>query len=533
MMAMGPTAGAGTRHPAWRGTHIISVVSLKANVVANILGQLWRALLSIGLLPIYIHYLGIESFGLIGIFAALQAWLFLLDLGLRPALNREMARFGGGSVEVQAIRDLLYSIALIGLVIAAAIATGVFLAAPSLAVYWIADKSIPVDVVQHALTAMGLVVGIGFVENIYVSALAGLQRQVMLNLIHGLLAAVRGLGAIAILAWVSPTIQAFFFWQGASWLLSLALMAYAVYRLLPAGPRAARFSRTALVEIWPFASGMIRVLLLAVLLTHIDKLVLPRLLTLEAFGYYTLAASVANTLFMAESPITAALYPRFTELAACGNVQELCRSYHYGAQLVSAMLGPAAAMLVIFGERALVLWTGNHDLSLATAPLLAALTIGTLLKSTASIPNSLQLAYGYTALAMKVNAAAVAVVIPAFFLVVPTFGALGAAFLWAMVNLCYVTVFIALMHRRLLPNEMWRWYRDDVGPPVGAAFLACALARMLLPGAVSPLAEFTVLASAALLAFAAAILSASLLRARVVAVLCGLSKQLSANHRTS
>jgi O-antigen/teichoic acid export membrane protein len=533
MMAMGPTAGAGSRLPAWLGSHFISVVSLKANVVANILGQLWRALLNIGLLPIYIHYLGIESFGLIGIFAALQAWLSLLDLGLRPALNREMARFIGGSVEAEAIRDLLYSIALIGLAIAAAIATGIFLAAPWLAVHWIASKSIPVDVVQHALATMGLVVGIGFVENIYVGVLVGLQRQVMQNLITSLLAAVRAVGAIVILACVSPTIQAFFLWQGTVSLMSLGLVAYAVYHLLPAGPRAARFSRTALAEIWPFASGIIRVVLLSTLLTHIDKLVLPRLLTLEAFGYYTLATSMANALFMAESPITAAFYPRFTELVGCGNVQELCRSYHYGAQLVAAMLGPAAAMLVIFGERVLVLWTSNHDLSLATAPLLAVLTIGTLLKSTASIPNALQLAYGWTALAIKVNVAAVAVVIPAFFLVVPTFGAPGAASLWAMVNLCYVTVFIALMHRRLLPDEMWRWYHDDMGPPVGAAFLVCALARLVLPDTASPLAEFTVLASAALLTFAAAILSASLLRARVVAVLCGLSQQLSANHRAS
>jgi O-antigen/teichoic acid export membrane protein len=512
--------------------HVSSRVSLKANVVANILGQLWRGLLNIGVLPIYIHYLGIQSFGLVGIFATLLIALSWLDLGLRPALVREMARFIGGSVGIQEIRDLLHSIALIVLAIAVAIAIGIFLMAPWLAVHWITSQSVPIDVVQQALTIIGLVVGIGFAENIYVSALAGLQRQFMLNLIYGLVAAIRSFGAIAILAWISPTIQAFLLWQAASWLLSLGIVAYAVYCVLPSGSRAARFSRTALAEIWPFASGMIRVLILSTLLTQIDKLVLPRLLTLEAYGHYILASSVANTLFMAVWPIITAFYPRFTELVSRGDVLELTKAYHCGAQLVAAMLGPAAAMLVIFGDRALAVWTGNHDLSLATAPLLAALAAGALLNGITWIPYHLQLAYGWTTLAVKVNAAAVAIVIPMFFLVVPTFGALGAASLWAVLNLCYVTVFIALMHRRLLPAEMWRWCRDDVALPIGAAFLVCALARMVLPATASRPAEFTVLASAALLALAAAVLSASLLRTRIVAVVRSLSLQPSADNHT-
>ena len=47
--------------------------------------------------PVYISYLGIEAYGLIGLFATLQAWLSLLDLGLSPTLNREMARLRGGA----------------------------------------------------------------------------------------------------------------------------------------------------------------------------------------------------------------------------------------------------------------------------------------------------------------------------------------------------------------------------------------------------------------------------------------------------
>ena len=72
-------------------------MSLKKNVVANYVGQGSAGLDGILFVPLYIRYLGIEAYGLIGIFAMLQAWLSLLDVGMKPALGREMARFTSGA----------------------------------------------------------------------------------------------------------------------------------------------------------------------------------------------------------------------------------------------------------------------------------------------------------------------------------------------------------------------------------------------------------------------------------------------------
>ena len=93
-------------------------MSLKENVLANYLGQGWRVLMSLAFVPLYIKYLGIEAYGLIGIFGMLQAWLGLLDMGMKPALGREMARFTGGAHDAQSIWDLLRSIEIISIAIA-------------------------------------------------------------------------------------------------------------------------------------------------------------------------------------------------------------------------------------------------------------------------------------------------------------------------------------------------------------------------------------------------------------------------------
>jgi hypothetical protein len=101
---------------------------LKRNLVANFLGQGWAALISLNFVPSYVHFLGIEAYGIIGLFALLQAWLQLLNFGMTPTISREIARFTGGEGNVTAIRDLLRSIEVAAFAIAIPTMVGVTLA---------------------------------------------------------------------------------------------------------------------------------------------------------------------------------------------------------------------------------------------------------------------------------------------------------------------------------------------------------------------------------------------------------------------
>ena len=85
-------------------------VSVRRNVIANGVGQAWVAVMGLAFVPVCIRYLGIEAFGLVGLFAVMQAWLTLLDVGMTPTLGREMARYSSGAHSAQSIRDLLRSL---------------------------------------------------------------------------------------------------------------------------------------------------------------------------------------------------------------------------------------------------------------------------------------------------------------------------------------------------------------------------------------------------------------------------------------
>src|ERR1700693_438996 len=98
---------------------------VRRNIIANVAGRGWSALLSLAVVPVYIHFLGIEAYGLIGFFLSLMAILSLLDLGLGAALNRKFAQYSALSGKAQEMRDLLRTLEtiywLIGIAIGAAL----------------------------------------------------------------------------------------------------------------------------------------------------------------------------------------------------------------------------------------------------------------------------------------------------------------------------------------------------------------------------------------------------------------------------
>lgn len=441
-------------------------MSVKKNVIANYLGQGWAGFIGLALVPLYIRYLGVEAYGLIGIFALLQAWLLLLDMGMAPTLNREAARFTGGAHTVQSIHDLLRSVEIIAFGIALSGGLLIWLVSDWVAADWLRVEKLPVQVVAQAISIMGIVASLRLVEGIYRGAILGLQRQVFFNVVNATSATVRAIGAVLVLAWISPTIEAYFIWQGIVSIVSVVVLAVAARKSLPVAPRPPRFSHEALYEIRHFVGGLMASTVLAFLLTQVDKILLSRLLGLEQFGYYTFAATVATVITLSITPISQAFYPRFSELIALGDKNGLVRAYHRSAQLVSVLAIPLAFMLMLFGERILLLWSGDPSLTQHTALLLSLLAVGTLLNALMYIPYMLQLAHGWSSFAAKVNLIAVLVLVPAIIWATPRYGAIGAATAWVTLNAGYVLVGIHFMHKRLLPTEKLRWFTSDVLFPI-------------------------------------------------------------------
>jgi len=404
-----------------------------------------------------------------------------------------MARFTGGGLDAQSVWDLLRSIEIIAIGIAVLIGLSIFMASGWLASSWVQSDQIPTDVVVRAFTLMGLVIAARFVENIYTNSIAGLQRQVLQNAVTIVMATLRGFGSVVVLILVSPTIEVFFVWQGLVSLATAVVFAFIVYRILPRPPRAARFSILALRNVWRFAAGMLSITFLALLLTQIDKIVLSRMLTLEAFGYYSLAAVVAGGLHIMTAPVAVAFYPRLTELVTRRDDLVLREAYHLGAQLVTVLMGSAAMILIVFSERILLLWTADPELTRQVAPIMRVLALGTFLNCLMWIPYQLQLAHGWTSLSIRINTVAVVLLVPAILWVVPIYGAIGAAWMWATLNAGYFLIGVHFMYRRILSTEKWAWYFTDIISPITGVAAVAWLCHRFMPVGLGKVGELGVL----------------------------------------
>jgi O-antigen/teichoic acid export membrane protein len=456
-------------------------VSLKRNVVANFLGQGWSALMSLAFVPVYIRYLGIEAYGLIGLVAVIQAWLVLLDMGMTPTLTREMARFEAGQHTVQSIADMLRSLEIVGFAVTGLIFGGMVLAAGLLTHSWLRAGGLPPHEVEQAIHIAGILVALRFIEAIYRGAIYGLQRQVWFNAVNAVLATVRATGVIAVLAWVAPTVEAYLMWQAALAVVPVVLYAWKAHAVLPSPPLPPRFSMRALKQVRQFAGGMVATTVTVLLLTQVDKALLTRLLTLESFGYYMLASAVSSALFMLIGPITAASYPRMVSLADDGDARAEASLYHFVAQLVTVALAPAALLLAFYAEGVLFVWSGDPVLAGRVAPILSILSVGTLLNALMQVPHNLQLAHGWTSLATYANLVAIAVLVPALWWLVPVYGGIAAAWIWVALNVGYLIATAPLMFRRLMPTEMKAWYLEDLALPVGGLLAALLITLLLRP----------------------------------------------------
>jgi O-antigen/teichoic acid export membrane protein len=485
---------------------------LKRNIIANFAGQGWSALMSLAFVPIYIKFLGIEAYGLIGFFAMLQVSFQVLDLGLSQTMNREMARYSVSLDKKSEMRDFVRTFEFGYWAIGIAIGALVLVASPFIAEHWIKAGSIPVSTVQRTVMIMGFVAAFQWPLSFYEGGLLGLQRQVLLNGLKITMSTLSGGGAVLILLFVSPTITAFFTWQIVVSALNVTLITVLLWRSLPSADRSPRFDLRLLRTIWRFAAGMGGITLSSVVLMQMDKVILSKMLSLEMFGYYTLAGVASSVIpVMIVGPLFNALFPRFTSLAAVKDDSALKLLYHQSSQLAAVLVLPVSAVLAFFSFDIVLLWTGSGETARIAAPILSLLVIGMALNGLMSVPYALQLAYGWTSIGFRITLFLTITLVPAIIFMTIRFGAIGAASVWILLNGIYLSIGLPLTHRRLLQGEMRHWF-EDVGPSLAAALFTAGVGRWLIADQMPPLTSLVCLFIVLLTALLAAALAAPHMR---------------------
>ena len=169
----------------------------------------FAALLGLLALPLYVRFLGIEAYGVVGLFASLQVLVAFMDLGLATALTRELAGVGRDAEKADG-----------GAIVRAYFREGIPVprrpyrpaagaAASLVASRWVNLEALTADQVTRALESAGIALACQWPSNLYSAGLAGLHRQTALAVSSSGLAAARvALSLFALWQW--PTLESFF-----------------------------------------------------------------------------------------------------------------------------------------------------------------------------------------------------------------------------------------------------------------------------------------------------------------------------------
>lgn len=476
-------------------------MSVNRNLAASFAGNAWAALVQVAFVPVYIHLLGVEAFGLIGFYAVVQASLWILDMGFTPAVSREVARALAGEKSVDEARALLRSIEWVFVAGAVLLVGLAFFAAP-----WVADRWLDVQVVSrdsavNAVRLMAALIALRLFVGVHRGVITGAQEIAWLSGIAAAAATLRGAGVIPVL-WLHPSIEVFFGFQLAATALEAGALGLKAWRLLPSAD-SPRPSVAMLRSVRGFSGAMVVVALLYVVLTQGDKVLLSALRPLGDFAQYALAASVAGMLNLLVAPVATVAYPRLNHVHARGG--SLAEEVHGFAAIVTLAAAPAAAVLVFFAQPLLEAWTRDPTISAAAAPLLSCLAFGSLLHAFTAVPYLLPLVRGRPRSVAAAYGSLVAVALPVLAVAISARGALGAALAWVVLCLPGFALCWPLMRGALTPRQRGRWLGRDVLAPTAAALSVVAVMRVLTSNA-GPTAGVAAAALAYALALAVAAL---------------------------
>ncbi|HEU4537528.1 MAG TPA: lipopolysaccharide biosynthesis protein [Polyangiaceae bacterium] len=479
---------------------------VRTNVVANLAGSAWLALLGLLFPPLFARWMGVESYGLVGFYASLAALLSLFDLGLGMTLGREMARLSSGpdAEARREARDLLRTFELVYGAMGLALAAGVVALAPAFARHALNRSSALAEAdVVRSIRWMGVALGAQFAQSAYVGTMTGLQRQVRLNALLVLNGTVKHGGTFAVLYAFRRDAPTYFVCQALATLSALAVLRAAAGRALGRGEGRPAFRGELLRRNAAYATGIWSGYLASIALTQTDKFAVGKLLPLADFGYYALALAAGNAIYFLNTPLFSAVVPRFTQLAEAGDRAGLTALFRKASQAMVALVVPAAAALVCLRHEVLLVWSRSEATAQIIATTFALRAAATAVHSLLYVPYGLALATGAVRVTVWVNAVGALCFVPLELALISGRGIEGAASGWLALVAATLVAWHAIVRRRgWLDEGFWAGLLRNVAAPALASLAAAALALRALPAARGALAALVAPVAALLTAVA-------------------------------
>jgi O-antigen/teichoic acid export membrane protein len=394
--------------------------------------------------PFVIRGLGVERFGILALAWAIMGAAAMLDLGCGRALTQIVAkrRAAGETAELNSlVMTATIFLGALALAAAAVLAT----VAP-----WLVNHVFRVDAALHAEARNAialLAAGVPFVVcgTALQGVLDGHLRFDLSNLVRIPLSALNYLIPLAILP-----LSADLVWIVGGTVLTriLGCIAFAVLvrhvmRAAPAGIRPRLLRPVLALGGWMAVSTVV-----AALIIYLDRFAISALLGMSALAFYVTPFEIVSRLAIIPAAVGAALLPAFASVTRAAPA-EMDDYFARGLRYVVLPIFPAAMLVVLFAHEGLALWIGD-DFAAGSTRIAQILGVGIFANSLAMIPLIFLFGVGRADIVAKVHIVELPAYAVALWLLVPRFGADGAALAWTLRALVDAVLLFGVS-RRLYP----------------------------------------------------------------------------------
>lgn len=423
------------------------------NIIANFIGRLWSILSSFLFIPLYIHYLGFESYSIISFTLVIAGVMAILDAGLSATLSREFARIDNEHDDKIRIFKTLESVyfIIIGLCI-----FFIFALSTIIANNWLNLKAFEPERVSFFLKVISFDIGLQLLFRFYIGGLLGLEKQVKANMYQVGWGILRNALVVVVLI-VIPTLEIFFIWQTISTVIFVVLIRLSLNETLTGIYKFEfkfKIEQIVLKRVWRFAGGVLLISLVASLNTQMDKIVISKLLPVESLGYYTLAVSLSMGIIVLVNPISVALLPKFTSLYSSGNDIEASILFNKVNLFLSILIFSIMANMSFFSRELIWIWTGNMEIANHAHFYLPIIATSVAMISLTILPYDIAIANGYTKLNNLLGLFSLFVTLPGYWLATKSYGPIGAAYVFCAVQTFNTLIYIYLINKKFIKTKV-------------------------------------------------------------------------------
>jgi O-antigen/teichoic acid export membrane protein len=455
-------------------------VHLKRNLAVTYGSQLFMALVGIVMLPFYVRILGVEAYGIIGLYIALQAWLALLDFGLSSTLSREATRFRAGVAGAAETGNLLRFVEWVFLLLGMSLAAAIIVGAKAITLRWLQSDALGHSEIVTAVRLIGVVIALRFLAIPYRAVLTGLEDLAWLGFANVFVTTLRSIIVVTILWSFGATLPVFFTCQIAIGVLEVGILSARARNKLPITP--SRLERlTVIKRHWRYSLSLAAVSAIWVAATSTDKVLLSGLLSLQDYALFSIASTAAGGVLLVSGPFAIVFGPRIINLHAKGDRDGLVHMYGTATQLTLVTAVPAGFLIALFSKELIWAWTGDVEIAAKAARVLTLYTLGNCLLAIGGLPLHLQIAAGRLRLHILGTLLFVASLLPFVWYATSTWGMEGAGAAWLAVNALYVIGWVPVAHYYFLPQSHWLWLTRRVVVILLPTAVCGLLIRSVLP----------------------------------------------------